>query len=76
MKTILKKVFTIDRLIAIILLLALLITIQIIPKEFTLEYLDEGEIRREVFYSVKEFNDRANELESEGIKYYLLHQQQ
>ena len=56
----------------VILIAVLIVTIaQVFPREFTLQYLEDGELQTESFSSREEFNERAFELRADNIKYWL-----
>ena len=70
MKKILKKI-PIESKIAILAAVLIVIIVQVFPREFTLQYLEDGELQTESFRSREEFNDRAFELRADSIKYWL-----
>ena len=62
---------SIELILGVILMIAFIIMLKTTPREFPLQYIEDGEMKTEVFHSPKEFNERADELKSQGIKYYL-----
>ena len=70
MKTILKKI-PIESKIAI-LAAVLIVTIALVfPREYTLQYLEDGDLKSESFKRAEDFNNRAMELQADSIKYWL-----
>lgn len=55
----------------IIIVVAIVLATKIFPYEFTLQYVQDGELITEIFHSTKDFNSRAQELKAQGITYYL-----
>lgn len=54
-----------------LILIAFFILLMFLPEqEFTLQYLEDGELKTEIVNSTKEWNERANELRSQGLKVY------
>lgn len=70
MKNILKKI-PLESKIAILVAVIIVIIAQVFPREFTLQYLEDGELQTESFHSRKEFNKRAFELKADSIKYWI-----
>ncbi len=70
MKKILKKI-PIESKIAILVAVIIVIVAQVFPREFTLQYLEDGELKTESFKGRKDFNNRAMELQADSIKYWL-----
>lgn len=55
-----------------ILVTVLIITIALLfPRELTLQYLENGELRTESFKEIEDFNKRVMELQADSIKYWL-----
>lgn len=70
MKKILKKIPWESKI--AILVAVLIVTIaQAFPREFTLQYLEDGDLKTESFKSTKDFNNRAMKLQTDSIKYWL-----
>ena len=59
--------------IGVLLILLIVLLVKLLPREFALQYVEEGELVTETFKSPKDFNERAFELKAKGIKYYLYH---
>ena len=57
--------------IAILAAILIVIIAQVFTREFPLQYLENGELKIEVFQSTKEFNQRALELKADSVKYWL-----
>lgn len=54
-----------------LILIAFFILLMFLPEqEFTLQYLEDGELKTEIYHSTKEWNERANELSNQQIKYW------
>ena len=70
MKKILRKI-PLESIIAILVAVIIVIIAQAFPREFTLQYLEDGELQTESFRSRGEFNERAFELKADSIKYWL-----
>ena len=70
MKKILKKI-PIESKIAILVAVLIVIIAQVFPREFTLQYLEDGELQTESFRSREDFNERAFELRANSVDYWL-----
>lgn len=70
MKNILKKI-PLESKIAILAAVLIVIIVQVFPREFTLQYLEDGELQTESFRSREEFNDRTFELKADSVNYWL-----
>lgn len=70
MKKILKNI-PLESKIAILAAILIVIIAQVFSREFTLQYLEDGELQTESFRSREEFNERAFELKADNIKYWL-----
>ena len=70
MKEILKKI-PLESKIAILIAVLIVIIVQVFTRDFTLQYLEDGELQTESFRSREEFNERAFELRTDSIKYWL-----
>ena len=70
MKKILKKI-PFESKIAILAAVLIVVIAQVFTREFPLQYMENGEMKTEVFQSTKEFNQRAKELQADSIKYWL-----
>ncbi len=70
MKKILKKI-PLESTIAILVVVLIVTIAQVFTREFTLQYLEDGELQTESFRSREEFNERAFELKADSIKYWL-----
>ena len=57
--------------IAILVAIIIVVLTQYYNREFPLQYIENGEMKTEVFQSTKEFNNRAAELKADSIKYWL-----
>lgn len=58
-----------------ILVVVLIVTMaQVFTREFTLQYLEDGDLKTESFKSTKDFNERAMELQADGVSYWLHHE--
>jgi hypothetical protein len=70
MKEILKKIPFESK---IVILAAILIVIiaQVFTREFTLQYMEDGELQTEFFRSRKEFNKRVFELKADSMNYWI-----
>ena len=73
MKEILKKIPWESKFAILVVVLIVTIT-QVFTREFTLQYLEDGELKSESFKSTKDFNNRAMELQADSIKYWLHHE--
>ena len=57
-----------------IILIALLISVVICAKrDFTLQYVVDGELHTETYDSPKKYNQRVDSLKANGIEVYLSH---
>ena len=70
MKTILKKI-PFESKIAILAAVLIVTIAQVFTREFTLQYMEDGELKTESFKSIDNFNERAMELQADSIKYWL-----
>ncbi len=70
MKRIFKKV-PLQSWLAIFVAILIVIVAQVFPREFTLQYLEDGELQTESFRSREEFSERAFELKADSIKYWF-----
>ena len=70
MKEILKKI-PLESKIAILTAVLIVIIAQVFTSEFTLQYLEDGELKSESFKRIKDYNNRAEELQADSIKYWL-----
>lgn len=70
MKKILKKI-PLESKIAILAAVLIVIIAQVFTREFTLQYLEDGELQTESFRSRKEFNKRTFELKADSVNYWL-----
>ena len=70
MKTILKKI-PIGSKIAILVAVLIATIVQAFPREFTLQYLEDGELKTETFDTRKDFNEKIKELKANSTKYWL-----
>lgn len=70
MKKILKQIPLVSQ-IAILAAVIIVIIAQVFTKEYTLQYLEDGELQTESFRSRKEFNKRALELKADSVNYWL-----
>lgn len=70
MKNILKKI-PLESKIAILVAVLIAIIAQVLTREFTLQYLEDGELKTETFDTREGFNERAKELQADSIKYWL-----
>ena len=70
MKKILKQI-PIESKIAILAAVIIVILAQVFTKEYTLQYLEDGELKSESFKRREDFNNRAMELKADSIKYWL-----
>ena len=70
MRKILKKI-PLESKIAILVAVLIVIIAQVYTREFTLQYLENGELQTESFRSRKEFNERAFELKADSVNYWL-----
>lgn len=70
MKKILKKIPWESKfaILAVVLIVAIA---QVFTREFTLQYLEDGDLKTESFKSIKDFNNRAMELKTDSIEYWL-----
>lgn len=66
-----KKEVPFSAIIAILLAITIVVLSQVKGREFPLQYMENGEMKTEVFKSTKEFNQRAAELKADSIKYWL-----
>lgn len=57
--------------IAILVAIIIVVLTQYYNREFPLQYMENGELKTEVFQSTKEFNKRAAELKADSVKYWL-----
>lgn len=57
--------------IVVILLAITIVVLSQVNREFPLQYMENGEMKTEVFNSPKEYNKRAKELQADSIKYWL-----
>lgn len=57
--------------IAILVAIIIVVLTQYYNREFPLQYMENGEMKTEVFKSTKEFNQRAAELKADSVKYWL-----
>lgn len=57
-------------LIIVIIFIFLFILTIIFPPKYTLQYLEDGELKTEIYHSTREWNERANELSNRQIKYW------
>lgn len=57
--------------IAILVAVLIAIIAQVLTREFTLQYLEDGELKTETFDTREGFNKRAKELQADSIKYWL-----
>ena len=73
MKKILKKI-PIESKIAILVAVLIVTIAQVFPREFTLQYLEGGELQTESFRSREGFNERAEELRANNVSYWLYHE--
>ena len=56
----------------IILMIVLIVVLALIPSGgYTLQYLEDGELQTESFKTTEGFNNRAQELQADSIKYWL-----
>lgn len=55
----------------IIVLLILILFLLLHSRRFELQYVQDGELVTETFYSPSGFNARASELKEQNIKYWL-----
>ena len=70
MKKILKKIPIESKI--VILVAVLIVTVaQVFTRDFTLQYLEDGELQTESFRSRKEFNKRAFELKADSVNYWI-----
>lgn len=70
MKEILKKI-PLESKIAILVAVLIVIIAQVFTREFTLQYLEDGDLKSESFKRTEDFNERAKELQADSIKYWL-----
>lgn len=70
MKKILKQIPLVSQ-IAILAAVIIVIIAQVFTSEFTLQYIEDGELRTESFKKIKDYNERAMELQADSIKYWL-----
>lgn len=70
MKRIFKKI-PLESWLAILAAVLIVIIVQVYPRYHTLQYLENGELKTESFKGRKEFNERAQELRADSIKYWL-----
>lgn len=70
MKKILKKI-PLESKIAILVAVIIVTIAQVFTRDFTLQYLEDGELQTESFRSREDFNERAKELKADSIKYWL-----
>ncbi len=70
MRKILKKI-PLESKIAILAAVLIVIIVQVFTREFTLQYLEDGELQTESFRSREEFNERAFELKADSVNYWL-----
>jgi hypothetical protein len=70
MKKILKQI-PLESKIAILVAVLIAIIAQVLTREFTLQYLEDGEIQTESFRSRKEFNKRVLELKADSVNYWI-----
>jgi formate hydrogenlyase subunit 6/NADH:ubiquinone oxidoreductase subunit I len=70
MKKILKKI-PMESKIAILVAVIIVIVAQVFTKEYTLQYLEDGELQTESFRSRKEFNKRVFELKADSVNYWI-----
>lgn len=73
MKKILKQI-PMESKIAILVAVLIVIIAQVFAKEFTLQYLEDGELQTEYFRSREEFSARAKELRANSISYWFHHE--
>lgn len=55
----------------IIIVVMLVLATKVFPYEYTLQYVQDGELVTEIFTSTSDFNERISELKAQGITYYL-----
>lgn len=70
MKKILRKI-PIGYKLAILAAVLIIIIAQVFPREFTLQYLEDGHLKTETFIEIEDFNKRIIELQADSIKYWL-----
>ena len=70
MKKILKQI-PLESKIAILAAILIVILAQVFTKEYTLQYLEDGELQTESFRSRKEFNKRVFELKADSVNYWI-----
>lgn len=70
MREILKKI-PLESKIAILTAILIVIIAQVFTREYTLQYLEDGELQTESFHSREEFNERAFELKADSVNYWL-----
>jgi hypothetical protein len=70
MKEILKKI-PFESKIAILAAILIVIIAQVFTREFTLQYMEDGELQTEFFRSRKEFNKRVFELKADSMNYWI-----
>ena len=57
--------------IAILVAVLIVILAQVFTREYSLQYLEDGELKTETFDTREGFNERAKELQADSIKYWL-----
>ena len=71
MKNTRSKQMPTSAIIAILVAIIIVVLTQYYNREFTLQYLENSEMKTEIFQSTKEFNQRAAELKADSIKFWL-----
>lgn len=66
-----KKLISLQSWLAILAAVLIVTIAQVFPRYHTLQYLEDGELQTESFKGRKEFNERAQELRADSIKYWL-----
>ena len=56
---------------AIVVAVLIVIATQVFPRYHTLQYLEDDELVTESFKTKEDFNERAQELKADSIKYWL-----
>ena len=60
---------------AVVIVLVIFILTQLLPHQFTMQYLDENmNLVTETFNTKEGFNERAKELKADSISYWLHHE--
>ena len=70
MKKILKKI-PLESKIAILVAIIIVIATQTFTSKYTLQYIEDGELKTESFKTKEEFNNKVIELQADSIKYWL-----